>query len=445
MATYVLDMNDSELRIARVGADNTEIAAQSTGFAMIDDRSIRFGEAAMQQFRLHPRQVNNQYWNRLNTDPLAVRGPNTANHADLVYRHFAELVREATVGPTDEFIIATPGTTSNEQLGLLLGIAAEAGITVSGLVDNALAASIPHPSPKRVLHVDVFLHRTVITEMTKSDGLSRQRIEEVAELGFANLLDAWVNVIADRFVRDARFDPLSIAATDQQLYNQLHEWLRDPARPRDFSIDVDLRGSLRRADLNIESLIDKVAQRYRTLDRLVDSATVFLSHRAARLPGLPEHLGGVAARVVTLDRLDLFRGVALHQSLIRSDPKALRLVTRLPAQPVLGFEREAPPPPPTALRLPPERPTHVLLGSDAVAIGQGLTLGREGFPELAADFPPDAIQILVGNSAVQLKLRDGIHATLDGDIAQNGAALSKGAVLEVAGVRFQLIRTRSGP
>ena len=444
MATYVLDMNDSELRIARVGVDAVEVVAQSTGFALIDDRTIRFGESAMQQFRLHPRQVNNQFWNRLNTDPLAVRGPNTANHADLVYRHFTELVREATAGANDEFVIATPGTTSAEQLGLLLGIAAEAGITVSGLVDNALAASVAHASPKRVLHVDVFLHRVVVTELTKTDGLARQRVEEIAELGFTNLLDAWVNVIADRFVRDARFDPLSIAATDQQLYNQLHEWLRNPARPRDFSIDVDHRGSLRRADLSVEALVDKVTPRYRMLDRHAEAATVFLSHRAARLPGLPEHLAGIAARVVTLDPMDLFRGVALHQSLIRSDPSALRLVTRLPAQPLVGFEREAPPPP-TALRLPPERPTHVLLGSDAVAIGQGLTLGREGFPELPADFPHDAVQIVVGNNAVQLKLRDGVEAVLDGDVAHNGATVSKGAVLDIAGARFQLIRTRSGP
>jgi hypothetical protein len=441
MATYVLDMNDGELRVARDGAD---VVAQSIGFAMIGDRAITFGEGAMQQFRLHPRQVNNQYWNRLNTDPLAVRGPNTANHADLVYRHFAQLLREASAGATDELVIATPGTTSNEQLGLLLGIAGQAGITVCGLVDNALASSIVHPSPKRVLHVDVFLHRAVVTEMVKTDGLARQRVEDVAEIGFTNLLDAWVNVIADRFVRDARFDPLSIAATDQQLYNQLLQWLRDPVRPRDFSIDVDLRGSLRRAELNDEALIDKVMPRYRMLDRHADGATVFLSHRAARLPGLAEHLAGVAARVVTLDRLDLFRGVGLHLGLIRSDPEALRLVTRLPAQQVVGFEREAPPPP-TALRLPPERPTHVLLGGDAVAIGQTLTLDREGFPELPADFPSGAVQVVVGSSAVQLKLRDGVAATLDGDDAQDGAIISKGSVLEVRGIRFQLIRTRSGP
>ncbi len=442
MTTYVLDMNDSELRIARLGADSIDVVAQSNGFAIIDERSIRFGDAAMQQFRLHPRQVNNHYWNRMNADPLAVRGPNTANHADLVYQHLADLVKQASIAAGDDFVIATPGTTSNEQLGLLLGITAEADVTVGGLVDTALAASALQPTPKRAVHIDVFLHRAVVTELTKSDGLARTRVDEIAELGLASLADAWVNAIADRFVRDARFDPLSIAAADQQLYNQLHAWLADSARPKEFGVDVDLRGSLRHADLSADALISKVAQRYRMLDRYVDATVVLLSHRAARLPGLAEHVASSAARVVSLDRMDLFRGIATHQSLIRSDPSALRLVTRLPAQ-TTAVERD--PPPPTAIRLPPERPTHVLLGSDAVAIGQGLTFGREAFPELPADFPRDSVQIVTGSSGVQLRLADGTAALLDGNPAQNGAGIAKGAVLEVAGARFQLIRTRSGP
>lgn len=443
MTTYVLDMNDSELRIARLGADAIDVVAQSNGFAIIDERSIRFGDSAMQQFRLHPRQVNNHYWNRMNTDPLAVRGPNTANHADLVYRHLADLVKQASVGAGDDFVIATPGTTSNEQLGLLLGITGEADVTVAGLVDAALAGSALQPTPKRAVHIDVFLHRAVITELTKSDGLARTRVDEVAELGLATLADAWVNAIADRFVRDARFDPLSIAAADQQLYNQLHAWLADSARPKEFGVDVDLRGSLRHAELSADALISKVAQRYRMLDRYVDGNLVLLSHRAARLPGLTEHVASSAARVVPLDRMDLFRSIATHQSLIRSDPAALRLVTRLPAQ-TTAADRE-PPPPPTAIRLPPERPTHVLLGSDAVAIGQGLTFGREAFPELPVDFPRDSVQIVTGSNGVQLRLADGTVALLDGSPAQNGAGIAKGAVLEVAGARFQLIRTRSGP
>jgi hypothetical protein len=448
MTTYVLDLNDSELRVARLGSDTGEIVAQSSGFAMIDG-SIVFGEAALRQFRLHPRKINNQYWNRLNTEPLPTRGPNAANHADLIFRHFTDLIREAKLGTGDECFIATPGTTTNDQLGLLLGIAGEAGVMVSGLVDAGLAASVSHPAPKRVVHVDVALHRAVVTDLVKSEALTRQRADEIGELGLTNLLDAWVNVIADRFVRDARFDPLSIAATDQQVYNRLIDWLMDPARSRELVVEVDHRGSVRRAELGVDALIAKVAQRYRMLDRFSDNATVFLSHRAARLPGLVDHLSANAARVVSLDRSDLFRGIAAHQSLIRSDPNALRLITRLPVTPVAPVERERErdreTSPPTTLRFAPERPTHVLFGSDAVAIGQSLTIGRDGFPELPEDFPHDAVQIVVTSNGVQLRLKGPVGAMLDGDVVSGSASLVKGAVLDVAGFRFQLIRTRSGP
>ena len=443
MTTFVLDMNDSELRVARVGSDAHEVIVQSSGFALIDSRAIVFGDPALKQCRLHPRQINNQFWNRLSMDPLSVRGPNTANHADLVYRHFDELVRQAAITRDDEFVIATPGTTTNEQLSLLLGIAAETNVTVSGLVDSGLAATVVHPTPKRVLHVDVFLHRAVVTELTRADTLTRQRVEEIGELGLASLLDAWANVIAGRFVRDARFDPLSIAATDQQLYNQLYEWLRNPTRPREFNIDIDQGGSARRAEMNVDALIDKALPRYRMLDRHAESATIFLSHRAARLPGLLEHLTSTATRVVSLDRLDLFRGVASQYALIRSDPQALRLVTRLPVLPLGTVERETPAP--TALRRVPERPTHVLFGSDAVAIGQTLVLGRDGFPDLPVDFPRDAAQVVSVGSGVQLRLKDGTHATVDGATATSGVSLAKGALLEVAGAQFQLIQTRSAP
>jgi len=447
MTTYVLDLNDSELRIARVGADASEVVVQSNGFALIDDRSIVFGDDALKQFRLHPRKINNHFWNRLNTEPLPTRAPNAANHADLVYLHFTELLREAKFAAGDECFIATPGTTTNEQLGLLLGIAGEARAAVTGLVDAGLAASVAHPVPKRVVHVDVSLHRAVVTELAKTEGLARQRADEIVELGLASLLDAWANVIADRFVRDARFDPLSIATTDQQIYDRLIDWLMDATRPREFAVDVDHRGSVRRAEINTDALVAKVTQRYRMLDRFADGSTVFLSHRAARLPGLAEYLAPLAARVVSLDRMDLFRGIVAHQSLIRSDPNALRLVTRLPVAPVASIERERErePPPPTALRLAPERPTHVLFGADAVAIGQSLAIGRDGFPELPNDFPHDVVQIVVTGNGVQLRLKEPIDATLDGDAVDGSAALVKGAVLDVGGFRFQLIRTRSGP
>ena len=150
------------------------------------------------------------------------------------------------------------------------------------------------------------------------------------------------------------------------------------------------------------------------------ATVVLLSHRAARLPGLAEHVASNAARVISLDRMDLFRGIATHQALIRSDPSALRLVTRLPVQTCPGFEREAPPPP-TALRLPAGAP-------HTRSVRQ-----RRGGDRAEPDVRPRGIsrscrsisratrcRSSPDSSGVQLRLADGTAALLDGDVAQNG-------------------------
>ena len=144
MTAYLLDMNDSELRVAHIG-ERIDVVTQSCGFALIDSREVVVGERAMQQFRLHPRQANNQFWHRLSTDALPVRGPDTATFADLVYRQLQELAGQAQIGPADELYVAVAGSTSADQLGLLVGIASELGLTVFGLTDAAVAASVPPP------------------------------------------------------------------------------------------------------------------------------------------------------------------------------------------------------------------------------------------------------------------------------------------------------------
>jgi hypothetical protein len=313
MTTFVLDLNDSELRIARIGADNLEVVAHSTGFALINERLIVLGEGAVQQFRLQPRQASNQFWNRLSTDPLPVKGPDAVNFADLVFRHLSELVAIAGIGATDELYIAVPGTTTAEQLGLLVGIALETGVTVTGLIDSAVAASSLHIATTPLLYIDVFLHRAVVTELSVENGTARQRVQEITELGLGSLMDAWVNVIADRFVRDTRFDPLSIAATDQQLYNQLRGWLQQSLLIPELSVEIEHQGTLRRADLPSEALIAKVIPRYRLLERNAGGSTILLSHRAARLPGLSEHLSGSGISLSIVDPLEMFRGVAANQ------------------------------------------------------------------------------------------------------------------------------------
>lgn len=442
MTTFVLDLNDSELRIGRIGPDSIEVVAQSTGFALINERVILLGEGAVQQFRLQPRQASNQFWNRLSTDPLPVRGPDTANFADLVFRHLSELVAVAGIAKSDELYIAVPGTTTPEQLGLLVGIAAETGVTTTGLVDSAVAAGSLHPTNTPLHYIDVFLHRAVQTELTVDDGVTRQRVQDIAELGLGSLMDAWVNVIADRFVRDSRFDPLSIAATDQQLYNQLRAWLQEATLAQDLTVEFEYQGTLRRAELTSEALIAKVVPRYRTLEKNAGGSTVLLSHRAARLLGLREHVSGSGINVALADPLATFRGVAAHLQAIRSDPQALRLVTRLPH---VALVQEIPARPAIRPRHVVGAPTHVVFDGDAVAIGSGIALDVAAFSELPTQFPRGRVQIVNTNDSVQLRLKDDTPAMLNGQTARNGTVIDKGSVLEIGGAVFRFVRIPNNP
>jgi hypothetical protein len=436
MKRFLLDMNDSELRIAQIG-ERIDVVTQSCGFALIDGREVVIGERAMQQFRLHPRQANNQFWHRLSTDALPVRGPDTATFADLVYRQLQELARQAQIGPDDELFVAVAGSTSADQLGLLVGIAGELGLQVFGLTDAAVAASAHAPNaPLR--HLDVQLHRLVVTELTRRDDcIARERIHDIAELGLIGLMEAWINVLADRFVRDTRFDPLSIAATDQQLSTQLDRWLRDVPQRRNLSVEIQHEGTQRRAELPIEALAAKVAPRYRVLDPLVHAQPVAVSHRGARLPGLVEHLSGIASQVRVLDESALFDGFARATSAIRSGPDALRLVTRLPFTPAATDVAKAAP---AAAR---DVPSHVLHGHDAVPLFDGIELDAQSFGRDNRQPLPSAPRVIAREGAYLLELGTNPDIRLNGLEARSGTLLAKGDVVDVAGERFEFIGVRS--
>ena len=72
--------------------------------------------------------------------------------------------------------------------------------------------------------------------------------------------------------------------------------VRDVTFAQDLAVEFEHQGTLRRAELTSEALIAKVVPRYRTLEKYVAGSTMLLSHRAARMLGLSEHISatGVA-------------------------------------------------------------------------------------------------------------------------------------------------------
>ncbi|MDZ7825975.1 MAG: hypothetical protein U5R48_08160 [Gammaproteobacteria bacterium] len=132
-----------------------------------------------------------------------------------------------TAGSDDEEIIfAIPGHYSREQMALLLGIVRECPFRAVGLVDAAVAAiGEIQPDAERVLHVDALLHQGIITRLEGGDDWRRESVVDQPALGLAALRDAWINQIADVFIRETRFDPLHDAATEQRLFDRLDDWI----------------------------------------------------------------------------------------------------------------------------------------------------------------------------------------------------------------------------
>jgi hypothetical protein len=451
MASFVFDLNDIELRLLRDGATT----AESTGFAFIQGANVEFGEAARRRARLHPRQASSQYWHRLALDPLQIRGPNLANLADLVYRQMRELTTHAGMTKSDSLLIAAPGTVTPDQLGLLLGVAQEIGITVNGLVDAAVAAATQSDRSGRVTHIDVSLHRATVTSLELGDAVARLAVAEVPDAGLSHVIDGWVNVVANRFVAETRFDPLRIAETEQQVYNQVQDWVVSNDLTSELIVEANHRDALRRVTVPTALMIDKAIARLRALsDAIPAHSTVLLSHRAVAVPGLADRIRADHATIDTLPRDALARGVEANVDAIRSNPEALKFVTRLTRDvPSIVVTKPAARPPPepasrdgaTAIPSEPRWPTHVLHRGRARAIGTRLNVGRAAFPETTrADALPERVA-LVEHAADGVWARPGEPGlALNGKPLKEAAKLRIGDALRLGDHEFVLIRVLDG-
>ena len=375
--TTLLELNDADLTLYRDGRP----VYRAPGIAVVTDRGILFGESALRLSRIYPRQTNLQYFGRMSGDPLPHPGPGARNHADLVYLHLRELAPLVE----EEIILAVPAVFSAEQLGVLLGILQELGIAVAGFVDSAVAAAAALPLPARVWHLDVLLHRSVLTALVADDQVARRGVEEISDCGLVRLLDHWTNAIADRFIRETRFDPLHAAATEQQLFDQLFDLVWSGITDRELAFEIAQGEQTRRVELGRQVLDERALPRFRQIaERLPSGGHVLVTARSAPLPGLLDAFreAGLTLTILRADALP--NGCAESATSIVTGGGDLRLITRLPrlappfptataptvaapggagGAPAGSAAAEAPSAPPL--------PTHVLAGHRALPLGHG--------------------------------------------------------------------------
>ena len=139
MSTLAVEISDAGI-IAGCDPADGGCGTPSPGFALIDGGVLLTGAEALAVARLKPRQVDNRFWSELDTVPLPGPFRGKLTRADLAHAHLASVWERSGTG-AESAILVLPGTGSEAQLGLTLGIARACGMPVAGVVDAAVASA----------------------------------------------------------------------------------------------------------------------------------------------------------------------------------------------------------------------------------------------------------------------------------------------------------------
>ncbi len=408
MTAAIIELNDYEVRIARDSA----ILARSPAGAVIRGNTIEVGEQAIAQALLNPREFHNRYWYQLDQAPLRRATRAARHHADLAFRQLEQLHRDA--GKPDTVVFAVPGGFSKSQLALLLGVTEACHMRPVALVDAAVAGAAAEVGAGRYQHIDMQLHRTVVTELSIGASVERGHVDVIDGIGFDKLTDRLVAFVADQFLAQSRFDPLHQAGTEQLLHNEMPGWLNLLNAQREIKVYLEFRGSRFEARIAREEIVGVAEASYRSIHECLSANTSWLaSSRLAALPGFIDYHRGCAV----LSDNAVFEGAAGLATTTESAAAGLSLITKLPActtptitsTPGAVADRAAPP----------LIATHIVSGARAFPLSaSGMFLNADGSISTKANSRTVAQAKLTGNGAV-VTAENGAIVRVNGLVAAN--------------------------
>lgn len=408
------------------------LSAPSPGLAVLDGASLLVGNDARRISRIKPRRVHSRFWQLLGNHPLERPFPHHLRTADLAHAHLSEVW--STAGhEANEVILVLPGVYSSEQMALLLGVAAAAEIPVRGMVDLAVAAAADRAGRGRCLHLDLHLHRAVLTEIEHGPEIVRGRVWQHDGVGLAGLYDLWARTAARLFVRQTRFDPLHLASTEQELYLDLPRQIRALQENETTPVTIAAGGHGHAIDLERRDMAEAARNVTEMLSAWVrnsgdlEESTLLVSDHLAAVPGLIEHLRETDGAQVVLLHLAAAGSAALgHADRIVTDSDALPFVTCLP-----GYDARPPGPvtvpvtPPTGTGPATAIPTHVVVDGVATPITEtpvNLTVGGA---------TPQSVVIRRVGAMVLVEAPPGVRVVVNGSPVESSTVVAAGDRLHV--------------
>jgi len=374
MGLLAAHLNDAGILVV----NDEKILYHEPGFALLEDDHLVTGADAYSNASIKPRRIQNHYWSALHTEPLRDQRFSHMSAADLVSRQLEQIWQRIAV-QGDRLAIAVPPYMSNENLGLLLGIAGELNIPIVAISDAAVCATRRHYEHAVPVHIDLSLHSSSLTRLLQEGQAQVDRTVVIEDSGMLLLYENWLRVIADAFIQQSRFDPLHTAETEQMLQDKMPGWLTQAASLRNIPLEVEYRGISHHAEIESLELVAAAAPVYqsivsnlRALFKAEDTPAIQLSDRAARMPGLADTLKArVGGEVFLLESGATARGL-IKRCKVEQKSASVTLSRHMPwdQSPVSVAS--------TAAGGSGGRPTHLLFGHTAFSLtGEPLVLGSQ--------------------------------------------------------------------
>ena len=374
MSRIAAHLNDAGITLL----DEAQILYREPGFALLEDHELTTGNAAFAQARINPRRIQHRYWSDLTTDALPDLRFSHLSAADLVIRQFEQMLDGVN---HSEIVLAIPPYMKTQNLGLLLGIAAELNLNVVAMMDAAVAATRREYSGAVPVHVDVSVHSTMLTRLAQTSVVQAERSEVLQGCGTYAMFDTWLNAVSKAFVQQSRFDPLHTAATEQMLVNNMGQWLSSAASSNNVKLEIESGSQSYAAEIEALSLIgaaapvyQQIASKLRSLFRADEIPAIQMTDRAARLPGLADMLKArVGGEVYVVEAGATARGALARFRESTNSGDGVSLIRQLPwDQAAVGL-------PDSALdKSSAGEPSHMLYGNTAYAIGNSaLIIGSD--------------------------------------------------------------------
>ena len=371
MKPGLLDINDCNLQLW-----HADQHLQSPGYAMFANGEFRFGTAAQRTARLKPRDINTRFWSQLSTEPLQPSLGSARHTADLAHAHLNSLYSEA--GRPDELVLCVPGSMARAQLSLLLGIVASCPFNAAGLVHRSTALASVFGTADTTFHLEIQLHQSLLTKLV-SDG-KETRLERSTVLpgvGQLQLQERLVEVLADAFLKQTRFDPRRQAVTEQQLYDALPEALR--TLPLDTETNVEINGYIAHIERRD---VEQVAQPlYDSIAKHVTQGALLADPLAGLLPAL----SNAFPEVTVLQWEDVRQAIESQGDAVVQRAEHLDFITSLPYRSDSRLQQDRQPITAAMPRQQQQSASHLLVGhsarplnTDSTPLGAGWSLAHTG-------------------------------------------------------------------